>query len=218
MLFEVKIPTESFATFFTCEWLFVVVRVHVKCQIVHLMESFAANVTLEGLLAGVRKAMVFIIAFLVKSFSTNVADKWLVAGMDANVSVQRRWSVESFSTNVTLVGFFLRVNDLVPAKSTGLPKTFSAYFALEGPSSRMYRHVASKIVMRIENFATNFAGECLRSTVTSFAANCRSTDTCSRKRRRLCIFQVKEATSGDKNAGAWVSVIASSRRRDQRTV
>lgn len=90
MLFEVKIPTESFATFFTCEWLFVVVRVHVKCQIVHLMESFAANVTLEGLLAGVRKAMVFIIAFLVKSFSTNVADKWLVAGMDANVSVQRR--------------------------------------------------------------------------------------------------------------------------------
>ena len=218
MLFEVEIPTESFATFFTCEWLFVVVRVHMKCQIVHLMESFAANVAFKRFLAGVRKAMIFIIPFLVKSFSANVANKWLVAGVYANMSVQRRWSVESFSTNVTLVGFFLRVNDLVPAESAGLPKSFSAYFALERPSSRMYGHVASKIVMRIENFATNFAGECLRSTVTSFAANCRSTDACYRKRGRLSVFQVEEATSGDKNAGARVSVIASSRRRDQGAV
>lgn len=53
MLFKVKIPAESFTAFLACKWLLVIVRVHVKCQIVHLMEGLAAYVTLEWFFAGV---------------------------------------------------------------------------------------------------------------------------------------------------------------------
>lgn len=53
MLFKVKIPAEAFTAFLACEWLLFIVRMHMKCQIVHLMEGLAADVTLEWFFAGV---------------------------------------------------------------------------------------------------------------------------------------------------------------------
>lgn len=213
MLFEVEIPAESFSTFFACKWLLVIVCVHVKCQIVHLMESFAADVALEGFLACVCQPVIFIVSFLVKSFAANIAYKWLVTSVDANVSVQRRRSVESFSANVTFVRFFFRMDDFVPAEGACLTEALTAYLTLKRARASMHRHVTRKVVMCVENFAANLAGEGLRGAVTSFAANRTSSGARHRQRRGFCVFQPEESTSGDENTRARVAVIAASRRR-----
>ena len=88
MLFKVKIPAESFTAFLACKWLLVIVRVHVKCKIVHLMEGLATDVTLEWFFAGVCESVIFVVAFLVESFAANIADERLVSGVNSDVSIQ----------------------------------------------------------------------------------------------------------------------------------
>lgn len=115
MFFKVKIPAESLAAFLACKWFLVIMRVHVKCQIVHLVESLAADVALEGFLASMSESVIFIIALLMKTLSANITHKWLVTSVDSDVSVQRRGSVKRLPTDVALVRFLLCVDDLVAA-------------------------------------------------------------------------------------------------------
>lgn len=88
MLLEIKVPAESFATYFTGKWLLVVVRVHVESQVVDLVESFVTYVTLVCLFTAVRQLVVLIVALLVETFAAVLADKWLVVRMNARMSVQ----------------------------------------------------------------------------------------------------------------------------------
>ena len=39
VFFKIKVSTEAFSTDVTCKWFFVVVRVHVERQVVHLGEK-----------------------------------------------------------------------------------------------------------------------------------------------------------------------------------
>lgn len=87
---QIKVPTETFATCVARERLLVVVCMHMKCEVVHLMERLAADVTLEGLHARVCQAMVLVVAFLVKALATDIANKRFIAGVYSHVCIQRR--------------------------------------------------------------------------------------------------------------------------------
>lgn len=50
VLLQIEIAAESFGTNPTCEWLFIVVRVHVEGEIVDLMKGLLANVAFVSLL------------------------------------------------------------------------------------------------------------------------------------------------------------------------
>ena len=171
MLFEVEIPAEPFAAFLACKWLLIIMRVHVECQIIDLMEGFAADVALKWLFSSVCQSVIFIITLLVKTFAANIANKRFVSGVNADVSVQRGRSVESFAANVTFVWLFLRVDNFMSAEGTGLSKTLPAYLTLERPGTRVYRHVTREIVMRVENFSAHLASEGFWGTVATFATN-----------------------------------------------
>ena len=49
MFLQIEIPTESLPTDFTREGLLIIVGVHVKSEIVNLVECLVTNVTLVGL-------------------------------------------------------------------------------------------------------------------------------------------------------------------------
>lgn len=106
VLFKVKIATKTFAAHLTRERLFVVVGMHVKCEIVDLMERLRTDCAFVGFLAAVGKFVVFVVAFLVKALPAIFADERFVAGVDSSVSVKSGRSVESFAACVTFVWFF----------------------------------------------------------------------------------------------------------------
>ena len=104
---QIKIPAKSFLTNRTRKWLFVVVRVHVKSQVVqlekekgfvnrlvakigrvHLMERLVAHIALVSLLSAVGKSMVLVVALLVKSLSTEFALERFVPVVYPHVCVQ----------------------------------------------------------------------------------------------------------------------------------
>ena len=64
MLFQVKITAESFAAGWTRERFLVVVRVHVKRQVVDLVESLVADVAFKLLLAAVCQFVVFVVTWM----------------------------------------------------------------------------------------------------------------------------------------------------------
>ena len=218
MLFKVKIPAEPFTTFLTCKWFLIIVRVHVKCQIVHLMESLSTDMALKGLFSSMSQSVIFVVSFLMESFAANVTNKWFIPGVNTNVSVESGGSVKSFSANVTLMRLFFRMDDLVPAKRACLPEALAAYFTLERSCACVYWHVTRQVVMCVENFAANFAGKRFGCSVTTFAADGTHYSTRHLKRRGFCVFQSKKTTSGNKNSRAWVTVIASRWRRHQGTI
>ena len=115
--------------------------------------------------------MVLVVPLLMKSLSTNVTYKRLVSGMDSYVSVQCGRSIECLVANVTFMGFFLGVYDLVTAQCTGLSEALSTNFALKWPCARVDWHMAGQIVMRIEDFAANFASKCLWNAISSLSSD-----------------------------------------------
>ncbi len=59
---KIKVPAETLAACRTGERLLVVVRVHVKCEVVHLVEGFVADIALELFFSAVGQFVVFVVA------------------------------------------------------------------------------------------------------------------------------------------------------------
>lgn len=88
MLLQVKVPTKSLRADLALKRLLIVVRVHVKRQVVDLMKGLVTNLTFVRLLAAVRQLVVLIVALLMKSLSAELANVRLVAVVDSRVSVE----------------------------------------------------------------------------------------------------------------------------------
>ncbi len=59
---KIKVPAETLAACRTGERLLVVVRVHVKCEVVHLVEGFVADIALELFFSAVGQFVVFVVS------------------------------------------------------------------------------------------------------------------------------------------------------------
>lgn len=152
MFLQIEIPAESFPAYFARERFLLVMRVHVKSQIVHLVKGFRAHGALVRFLRAVSQFVVLVISLLVKAFPAQLADERLVPGVYPRVRVQRRTPVEGFPTGETLVRFLRGVYYLVPAQRRRLPESFPAYFAYEGTGSRVHGHVSRQVVVCVEHF------------------------------------------------------------------
>lgn len=170
MLFQVEIPAEPLAAFLAGEWFLLVVRVHVECQIVHLMERLATDMAFEGFLPRVGQSMILIVSLLMEAFATNVAHERLVASVNAYVGVERGRSVECLAANVTLMRFLLCVNYLVSAQCARLTEAFPTNFAFKWPGAGVNRHVAGQVVVRIKYFTAHLTSECLGCSSTPLSA------------------------------------------------
>lgn len=89
VLLKVKIATETLAAQVTGEGFGVVVRVHVKGEIVNLVKGLLTDDTLVLLLGRMCKAMVLVVAFLMEAFTAVFTHEWLVS-LDTQV-------IQSFS-------------------------------------------------------------------------------------------------------------------------
>ena len=89
MLLQIKVPTESFRTVLTIEWLLIGMRMHMKRQIVYLVKSFGTYVAFVRLHLGVGQPVVLVVPLLVKSFVTDLAYKGFVSQVDPHVGVER---------------------------------------------------------------------------------------------------------------------------------
>lgn len=159
MFFQIEIPTESFAADLARKWLLVVVSMHVKGQIVDLMERLVADVALIGLFATVRQLVILVVPLLMEPLAAVLADERLVIGVDAPVGVQCRASVKSFAACRTFVRLLRCVDDLVPAQGARLAKALATDLADERSSSRVNWHVSSQIIMCVEHLPTFGTGE-----------------------------------------------------------
>lgn len=119
----------------------VVVRVHVKRQIVDLVKGFVANDALVGLFDRMSQFVILVVAFLMESFAAMFANERFETGVNSDVRVQRRRSVERFAASRTFVRFFGRVDDFVTTQRRRLTETFAANFANERPGARVHGHV-----------------------------------------------------------------------------
>jgi len=154
VLLQIKVTAESFTTDAAREWLLVVMCVHVKGQVVDLMEGFVAHYTLVGLLHAVCQFMVLVVAFLMETFSAELADERFETGMDADVRVERRAAIEGLAARLTFVRFLGRVDNLMTAEGRSLSETFAAHLTDERTRTGVNRHVPCQIVMGVENFTT----------------------------------------------------------------
>lgn len=87
VLLQVKVTAKSLCADFAREGFLIVVRMHVKGKIVHLMESLVAYVALVSFVAAVRQLVVLVVALLVESFAAKFAYKRLVASMNSSMRV-----------------------------------------------------------------------------------------------------------------------------------
>lgn len=164
MLLQVEIPTKPFPTRFAGEGLLVVVRVHVKGQVVDLVERFITDDTLERLFPAVGQLVILIVSLLVETFPAVFANEGFVAVVNADVRVQGGRAVERFATGATLVRFFGSVDNLVATKGRRLAKPFPTNFADEGSRPRVDGHVSRQVVVGVEHFAALETGEGLVDT------------------------------------------------------
>ena len=89
MLLQVKVPAEAFAADVAGKGLFLVMSVHVECQVVDLVEGFGTYCAFVLFLAAVGQFVVFVVAFLVKALSAEFAHIGLVPLMYSHMSVKR---------------------------------------------------------------------------------------------------------------------------------
>ena len=88
MFLQIEVATESFSTNPAGVWFLIVVCVHVKSQIVDLMEGLIAYVAFVGFFTTMSQFVIFVVTFLMEAFTTEFTHKWFIARMDASVSVQ----------------------------------------------------------------------------------------------------------------------------------
>jgi hypothetical protein len=115
VFFQVKVPTKPLSAEMASKRFLVIVRVHMKRQIVDLVESLVADCTFILLLAGVGEFMVLVVAFLVEPLPAEFADVGFVAQVDSHVCVERTAAVKRFAAGLAFVRFFRCVDDFVPA-------------------------------------------------------------------------------------------------------
>lgn len=151
MLLEVKVSAKTLAADLAGKRLFVIVRVHVKSQIVDLMKRFVADVTLVRLLAAVRELVILVVPFLVKTLTAEFADKRLEIGVYARVGIKGGTAIESLAARHAFVRLFGGVDDFVSAKCARLTETLATNLADKWPSARVHWHVSSQIIMCIEH-------------------------------------------------------------------
>lgn len=90
VLLQIEVPAEALSADAASERLPFVVCVHMKRQIVYLVESFVANTALVRLLAAVSQTVVLVVALLVEALAAEFADERFVSGVYSRVSIQRR--------------------------------------------------------------------------------------------------------------------------------
>lgn len=161
VLLEVKVSTESLLADGARVGFPLVVRVHVKGQIVDLVEGLVADLALELFLLGMGQSVVLVVALLVESFAAVLADEWLEPLMDAQVGIQSGGAVEGLSARSTFVRLLGGVYDLVTTQGTGLSEALVADLTNEGPSTRVDGHVSREVVMGVELLAAFWTGEVL---------------------------------------------------------
>lgn len=105
MFLQIKVSTKAFGTYSARVWLLIIVCVHVKREIVDLMESFIAYSAFILFFCAMCKFMVFIVSFLVEAFPAKFARERFVVEVNAHVRVQSGTTVECFSARGTLVRF-----------------------------------------------------------------------------------------------------------------
>lgn len=66
VFFKIKVPAETLSACRTGERLLVVVRVHVKCEVVHLVEGFVADIALELFFSAVSQFVVLVVSLKIK--------------------------------------------------------------------------------------------------------------------------------------------------------
>ena len=88
MFLQIEVPAEPFAADLAGERFLVVVRVHVKGEIVDLMERLVADVALVRLFTAVRQLVILVVAFLMEPLAAILAHERLVIGVDTSVRVQ----------------------------------------------------------------------------------------------------------------------------------
>lgn len=79
VLLQVEVSAEALGAVLTREGLARVVRVHVKGQIVGMVERLMADLTLVTLLAAVRQLMVLVVAVLVEALAAILTHVRLIA-------------------------------------------------------------------------------------------------------------------------------------------
>lgn len=153
MLLQVEVPAKALAADLAAERFLVVVGVHVKGQVVDLVEGLVADVALVGLFAAVRQPVVLVVALLVETLAAVLAREGLVVCVDSYVGVQGRATVEGLAAVVTLVRLLLGVDYLVTTQSARLAKALVADLADEGPGSGVHGHVTSEVIVGVEDLA-----------------------------------------------------------------
>lgn len=159
VLLEIEVPAEALTADLAGERLLVVVRVHVKGQIVDLVKGFVADVALVRLLAAVRQLVILVVALLVKALAAELADERLEVGVDARVGVQGGAPVEGLAAGHAFVRLLGGVDDLMSTEGARLPETLAADLADERPGARVHRHVSRQVVVRVEHLAAFRASE-----------------------------------------------------------
>lgn len=142
MLFQIEVPTETLSANLAREGLLLVVRVHMKGQVVDLVKGLVAHVTLILLLAAVCQFVILVVAPLMESLTAEFTDERFITLVNAHVCVESRASVERLAACITLVRFLRCVDDLVAAQGTSLSKALPAHLAYEWSGPRMHRHVS----------------------------------------------------------------------------
>jgi hypothetical protein len=110
---QIKVPAKPFGTHRTRKRFLLVMSVHVKCQIVDLVERLVTDRALVLLFGAVGQFVVFVVTLLVKSFPTKLANVRLVSEVDPHVCVEGGAPVERLGALVTFVRFIRGVDDFV---------------------------------------------------------------------------------------------------------
>lgn len=90
-------------------------NVHMKLQIRQFIESLLAQGALIRFFARVNKNMISQITLLVKTLPASLANEFFLVAVSADMRFQSRRAVKCFFANMAFVGFFLRVDYLMPA-------------------------------------------------------------------------------------------------------
>ena len=77
VLLQIKVAAKTFTTDAASERLLVIVRMHVKGQVVDLVEGLVADDALVGLLHAVCQLVILVVALLVETLAAKLADERL---------------------------------------------------------------------------------------------------------------------------------------------
>ena len=89
VLLEVEVPAKTFLAHLAREGLCLLVGVHVKSEVIRLVERLMAEFTFMGFGVTMGEEMVLVVPFLVEAFLADVTCEGLDALVDPGVRVER---------------------------------------------------------------------------------------------------------------------------------